>query len=245
MPIAPAFAILGKAESTTVWNGDALTLGQYEGASMPQTPNGSMMLAYLNRSKRNSEGKLAWTSGASAPQFLVAPALAIDPTVFVHNWGGNNLNITNVSVGADTPIQIAGYGPGIGPVPVALPIGAPGIQLAPQQAAQGVTGSGWMQLGFQLNSGDLAVFGFIGGPADPVGNNAYVIALNSPAGNTGPGTGNPPPSGYYATSSGNQWSYEFNWPSSLLYIAFFGAATIAPAPLGSDESLPTITLIRL
>jgi len=203
-----------------------------------------MMLAYRNVSTRNSEGKLAWTSGASSPGILVAPALALAPSVLVRNWKGNNLNVTNISVGADTPIYVEAYGPGIGPVPQLLPIGPPGEQLAPSQAAQGSTTGGWMQLGFQQNSGDPAVFGFIGGPVDADGNNAYVIALNSPAGNTGPGTSNPPPAGYYATSSGNNWSYELNWPSSLLYVAYFGAASLAPL-LNESDQLPSITLIRL
>lgn len=245
MPIEPAFKLLGSAENTQDWNGDPLTLAQFDGASMSQTPNGTMMLAYLNRSKRNSEGKLAWSSGGSAPVYLTSPALAVDPTVLVRNWAGNNLTITNVSVGADTPIQIAGYGPGIGPVPVPLPIGAPGVQLAPQQAAQGITSGGGMQLGFRLNNSNLAVFGFIGGPPDVQGNNAYVIALNSPAGNTGAGTGKAPPAGYFATSAGNQWSYEFRWPSSALYVAYFGAATVVPGQLGDTNALPTITLIQL
>ncbi|QAY75873.1 hypothetical protein [Sphingosinicella sp. BN140058] len=240
----PAYALLGRPESTAPWDGDPVTLQQYDSVSMPQTPNGSMMLAYINRSLRNSEGKLAWTSGSSAPTILVAPALALAPTVLVDNWQGNNLTLTNISVGSDTPIGVEAFGPGIGPTPETLPIGPPGVQIAAGQAAQGATTGGYMQLGFQQEDGNPAMFGFIGGPAGSDGNNAYVIAINSPLGNSGPGTPNPAPPGYFATSAGNAWSYELKWPSSVLYVANFGAATLVP-PSMIAATMPTITLIRL
>jgi hypothetical protein len=243
MPEA-AYEIIGRLESTADWNGVGITLAQYEGASMAQTPNGSMMLAYLNRSQRNSEGKLAVTSGGNPPSVLVAPALALAPIVLVNNWQGNNLTVTNISVGSDTPIAVEAFGPGVGPTPQTLPIGPPGIQIAAGQAASAGTTGGYMQLGFQQNDGNPALFGFIGGPVDNDGNNAYVIALNSSFGNTGPGTPNAAPSGYYATTSGNSWSYELKWPSTLIYVAFFGAASLAPSSQVAAQ-LPTITLIRL
>lgn len=245
MPDGPAYALLGAAPAAPPWNGATTRLAQYASVSMPETPNGSMLLAYRNASLFNSAGKLAWTSGGSQPVILVAPALPLAPSVFAHDWAGNNLTITNISVGADTPIDVEAYGPGIGAAPVPLPVGAPGVQLTQSQAAQGATTGGWMQLGFRQSSGDPAVFGFIGGPpVNADGTNAYVIALNSTAGDTGPNTGKAPPPGYYATSSGNGWSYELNWPSGLLYVAYFGAAQVVTG-LGVSDQLPTVTLIRL
>jgi len=239
----PAYAILGKTLAQPAWDGSATTLAQYASVAMPQTPNGSMMLAYMNLSKRNSDGKLAWTSGASKPAILPAPALALAPSVLVYNWQGNNLALTNISVGADTPIGVGGYGPGVGATPLPLPVGPPGVAIDMGQAAQGSATGGWMQLGFQQQSGELAVFGFIGGPADINGNNAYVIALNSPAGNTGYGTAKPAPPGYFATTSSNSWSYEFQW-NTVIYVAYFGAARLVPQS-GVAHALPVITLLSL
>ncbi|MEP6567148.1 MAG: hypothetical protein ABJB10_18600, partial [Mesorhizobium sp.] len=62
------------------------------------------------------------------------------------------------------------------------------------------------------------MFAILGGPQDASGNNAYVVALNSQYGDTGPGTANPAPAGYYATAKGNNYSYEFNWASALLFV---------------------------
>jgi hypothetical protein len=260
MTDGPAYSILGTARAAgssplsiaPPWDGGATTLEQYEGVTMPQTPNGSMLLGYTNVSPFNSAGKLAWTSGASAPVILLAPALAMAPSVFSHDWGGNNLTITNISVATATPISVSAYGPGLGSAPIPLPIGRPGVQIALSEAAQGVTTGGWMQLGFRQSSGEAAVFGIIGGPIKADGTNAYVIALNSIAGDTGPNTGRPAPLGYYATSSGNSWSYELNWPSGLLYVAYFGAAQVVGDPVtrimaavDSTDQNPTVTLIRL
>lgn len=261
----PGYAILGPPrrgrlsaiQSAVPWNGDATTLEQYESVAMQQTPDGSMLIGYRNASQFNSAGKLAWTSAASPPAILLAPALALAPSVLCHDWGGNNLTITNISVVAATPISVSAYGPGLGSTPVPLPIGSPGVQLALSQAAQGTTTGGWMQLGFRQSNGDAAVFGIIGGPVNADGTNAYVIALNSIAGDTGPNTGKPAPFGYFATSSGNSWSYELNWPSGLLYVVYFGAAQIVAGAVagvmtgvdgaevdGADRN-PTVTLIQL
>jgi hypothetical protein len=85
-----------------------------------------------------------------------------------------------------------------------------------------------MQLIFTSNTANLTLVSVIGGPADASGNNAYVIALNSPSGNTGPGNGVPAPQGYYATAGGNSYSLEFNWGSSVVYVANMSPSTAAP-----------------
>jgi hypothetical protein len=139
--------------------------------------------------------------------------------MLVHDWQANNLTITNISVNSATLIRIEAFGPGIpGMNPGSLPISTP-QQLATLQAVQGTASPQMMQLAFTSNSGSLAIIAFMGGPEDSGGNNAYVITLNdSQNGNTGPDTGLAPPPGYYATNSGNNYSYEFNWGSSLIYV---------------------------
>ena len=57
------------------------------------------------------------------------------------------------------------------------------------------------------------------------GNNAYVVALNA-ATNTGP-DGPAPPPGYYATTTANAYTFQFNWGSSNLYVVNMSPVTAA------------------
>jgi hypothetical protein len=235
------FAILGQSLTTDIWDGTRLTLAVRESATMPNTTNGSMILAFQNASGMNNAGKLAMTSGSSAPQFLVAPALALQPNIVISNWMGNNLNLTNISVNTNTPIWIQAYGPGLGPAPASLPNNGDAVEVSVGQALQAVTLPQYMQLTFNANSNGLCLFAFIGGP--PVGgNNAYAIALNSTSGNTGPDTGTPAPPGYFATAEGNSYSYEFNWGTSVLFVAYFGSGGVVPKGLAEVLALPTVSL---
>lgn len=222
------FEILGAVKSTASWDGSPVTISPPNGVAMSQTTNGSMVLAYQNNASVNNAGKLAWTSGGSAPQFLQVPALLVQPSILVHNWGGNNLGITNISVAAATPIWLEAFGPGLpGQKPVLFPVGT-AITLNPLGVAQGTSNPNWMQLQFQSNTANLSIIAFVGGPPDATGNNAYVVALNSPSGNTGPNTGVAAPQGYFATSGSNTWSYEFNWGSSVVYVANMSPSTASP-----------------
>lgn len=216
-----------RVETDTTWNGSPAVLSQYQGVTMPQTPSGSLVIGYLNRAALNNAGRLSVSSGGGTPQILPVPALTRMIGILVNNWGANNLNITNVSAAADTPMFVEAFGPGIpGAQPMQL---NPGIrvQLAVAQAAQGTTLPQWMQIILTSNTADLTTVAIVGGPADGTGNNAYVIALNSPSGNTGPG-GNPPPPGYYATAAGNSYALQFNWSSSVIYVANLSSQTASP-----------------
>lgn len=221
------FAILGAPASTTTWDGSPTTISPPDGVTMTQTTNGSMVLAYQNNATTNNDGKIALTSGGSKPQFLPVPALLVQPSIYVNNWGADNLNITNISANPATPIWLEAFGPGLpGQKPVALPIGS-SVTLKPVAVAQGTSNPNWMQLILTSNTANLTIVAVIGGAADAGGNNAYVIALNSPSGNTGPG-GNPAPQGYYATAGGNSYSLEFNWGASVVYVANMSPSTAAP-----------------
>jgi hypothetical protein len=237
----------GLLRSTSAWDGSALVLNVPEGVIMPHTPNGSMIFGYQNQSAQNNAGSLALTSGGSPPEFLVAPALSLQPQILTRNWQANNLNVTNISANPNTPIWIEAFGPGIGPPPMPLPIGR-GVAISPKQTLQGSANPNWMQLGFRFSSSEFAVFGIIGGPQDGSGNNAYVVALNSPAGDTKKGTGNTPPPGYYATSGGNILSFEFNWGSAAVFVAYFGSANVVPTEVVrklTDVPAATVTLLSL
>jgi hypothetical protein len=221
------FQVIGAAATTTAWTGAPQTIVPPNTLAMSPTTAGSMVFAYQNTGTSNNAGKLLLTSGASQPQNLPVPALLAQPSILVYNWGGNNLNVFNASIVAGTPIWVEAAGPGLpGQTPVPLVIGTP-LSMNQGTFSQGTTNPNWMQLGLQSKTSTLTIVAFIGGPADASGNNAYVVALNSSSGNTGPGFG-PAPQGYFATTSGNAWSYEFNWGASVIWLWNLSPSTASP-----------------
>lgn len=230
-PPAMLYRVIDRFSVAPTWDGSPLTLQPSQNANMLQTTNGSMVLSYLNLSPMNNQGTLSVTSGGGEPTFLTAPALNNQPGVLINNWKGSNLSVTNISVpGSNTPIQIQAVGPGLpGINPLNLPVGS--LNLKPGQMAQGTALPQYMQLVFQSNSGQLAVFVLIGGPPDKSGNNAYMLAVNAKQ-DAGPGTenpGTPPPPGYYATTTSNYYNYQFNWGSSVIFLANMSGTTSSPA----------------
>ena len=210
------------------WNGQPQTLAVRGSVTMPQTPNGSLIVGYFSQSQQNNAGKLALTSGGSDPTFVPVPALARMISILTANWRANNLNITNVSTNAATPILVQAYGPGIpGMQPGTLTIGTP-VQLAMRQAVQGTTTPNWMQLEFSSSTSNLEVVAVVGGPQDQSGNNAYVIALNASGGDTGPPPLPPPPAGFYATAGGNKYALPFNWGAATVYAVNLSPQTASP-----------------
>jgi hypothetical protein len=219
------YEIIDRFSVNSNWNGSPVVLQPNDNARMPQTPVGSVILAWFNQATENNAGTLSLTSGGSAPQFENAPARYSQPFILMNNWLGNDLSVTNISVVTATPIWIALYGPGIpGIVPQKLPPDGTVVQLATLATAQGIALPRYMQLKLTNNTGSLAVFAIIGGPVGANGNNGYVIAVNASA-NTGPGTGVAPPAGYYATTIGNYYTFQFNWGSSTIFVAGMSATT--------------------
>jgi len=232
-----AFAVIGANVTDPEWDGSPMTLAWHESAAMPQTTNGSMVVAWQNTSDQNNDGTLSLSSGANPPQFFDAPALAVAPTILVQNWKANNLKITNLSANKDTPIWIEAYGPGLpGQTPIPLPAG-PSIPVALNQTLQGSTG-GWMQLILEASSGELGLFAVVGGPPDASGDNAFIFAVNFPSATT--------PPGYTMTTTNNSLTYQFNWGPNRIYVAYFGAGALAQQPkLMRAGPPPTVTLLQL
>ncbi|RZL78399.1 MAG: hypothetical protein EOP66_07930 [Sphingomonas sp.] len=203
------------------WNGARTILAVNEHAAMAQTPNGTLVVGYLNQSTLNNQGEIAVTSGGGAAVVYPVPALQQMLSLLVGNWQADNLTITNTSDGSATPILVQAFGPGIpGATPVNLPIGS-SIMLGIAQAAQGPSKPKASQLRFQANSGALTIVAVIGGPANPPDqNNAYVIALNAPD--------NLPRDGYYAVVTGNTYAMVFNWNAAMVYVANLSPVGAAP-----------------
>ncbi|OYY91516.1 MAG: hypothetical protein B7Y45_02870 [Sphingomonas sp. 28-66-16] len=222
------YQLIDQGSVEAAWDGAPRVLLENQNAAMPQTPNGTMIFAYWNQSEQNNAGSIAITSGGAAPVFKNVPALANQPSVWMYNWKSNNLSVTNISPNAQTPIQIQAIGPGIpGTTPLALPVGATGQRLGYGQTAQGSALPQYMQLLVQSDSATTGIIGLIGGPPDAEGENGYVIAVNY-ATNSGPGTGAAPPEGYYATTTSNSYTFQFNWGSSVVFVANLSSLNAAP-----------------
>ena len=201
------FAVIGAQVSTPNWTGAPLTLAWHDSAAMPQTPNGSTVLAWQNSATQNNDGTLALTS-ASAPQFLDAPQGALLPSVLVKSFASNSLNLTNLSANKATPIWIEMFGPGIPGAPTPTPVtpGAAPISLASGGTASGKAPPNYAQLILQSNTNNLTIVSLIGGP-NVNGTNGYVFALNY--------AGPPNPAGYTQTSAGNTITYQFYWTTTF------------------------------
>lgn len=221
---SPGFALIGQQTVNADWNGSPVTLQVNQNVKMAQTPNGTMIFGYVNQATQNNSGALSLTSGGSQPTFLTALPFANQPGIVMNNWAANDLSVTNISASNNTPIWVSSFGPGIpGQFPLNLPVGT-AVPLAVAQSAQGKANPQWMQLILTCNSASLAIFAFVGGPPDNTGNNGYVVAVNATQ-NTGAGTGTPAPAGYYATTTSNSYTYQFNWASSLVYVVNMSPAT--------------------
>src|SRR6202166_124094 len=214
------FEILGAKMSNPNWTGTPTTLAVDDSVGMPQTPNGTMMVAYENKTGTTSDGTLAVTSGGSDPVVLDSPAGIAWPKVLTSNWQANNLTITNVSANQTTPIWVEALGPGLSPKPGTLTIGT-AAKLDPYTAVQGISNPNWMQLKMTSNTSNLTIVAVIGGPASG-GTNGYIYALNW----SGPAPG--PDAGYTAVTGGNSYTMQFNWASAVVWVCNMSPSTAAP-----------------
>lgn len=215
------FAVINRGTNDTAWNGSPVTLLPDQSILMAATPNGTSVLVYLNGATENSPATLALAAGTSAPVFIIAPPLLNLPNVLIKNWKGIELGVTNVTPPQmQVPVNVQLVNPSVSWLSSATLSGnADPMPLGPGQAAQGTTLPRWMQLIFQAGSTTgPTVFVIIGGPPDGTGNNAYVIALDA-AQETGPGTEQTPPAGYYATTVGSVYTYQLNWGAAPVFVA--------------------------
>lgn len=210
------FSVIGAQVSTPNWTGAPVTLAWHDSATMPQTPNGSTVMAWQNTSKLNNDGTLVITSGGP-PVSYDAPALATVPSVLAKNYLSNSLTVTNFSAATATTIWVEMFGPGIpGTTPVTITPNVAPIALASGATATGNAPPNYAQLVLQSNTSNLTIVTLIGGPADASGNNAYVFALNCPT----------VPPGYTKVTAGNTITYQFYWNTSY-FVANMSPSTSA------------------
>jgi hypothetical protein len=211
------------------WNGNGTTLAVNGQVQMPQTPDGTLVVGYWVTGGQNSAGQLQVSSGGTSYPALTVPAMLPQPQLLMNNFQANNLKLTNTSPNGTTKIWVSAYGPGIpGVTPTPLAVGGPAKTLGTTSSAQGATLPAQMQLQISAPSGFLGIFAIVGGPQDPSGNNGYVVAVNA-AFTAGPGTSNPggtPPAGYYATTTGNAYTFSFNWNGGQIYVVNMSASSV-------------------
>lgn len=214
------FAVINQGTNDAAWEGSPVTLLPNQSVRMAVTPNGTTVLVYLNEATGNSPATLALTSGGSAPVFLTAPPLQDLPSILFSNWKSNQLGLTNVTPPQmHVPVNMQLISPALPWLaPATLVTNAAAVPLGPGQAALGTTLPQWMQLILQAGTDGPAVFVIIGGPPDGSGNNAHVVALSA-AQETGPGTGQTPPAGYFATTRGTVYTYQLNWGAAPVFVA--------------------------
>lgn len=214
------FAVINQGTNDAAWDGTLVTLLPNQSVRMAVTPDSTTVLAYLNGATWNNPATLALTAGSSAPLFLTAPPLLDLPSILIKNWKTNELGLTNVTPpNIEAPVNVQLISPAL-PwlIAEALNVTADTTPLGPGQVASGTTLPRWMQLIIQAGSTEPAVFVIFGGPPDGSGNNAHVVALNA-AQETGPGTGQTPPAGYYATTVGSVYTYQLNWGAASVFVA--------------------------
>lgn len=219
----PGYAVLEAPSVDEQWTGASLTLQNETAATITATPNASTIFAYQNVSPFDNDGSMLLTSG-SVTVPLASPGGNQQSLVYISNWRTKSLKVTNTSPGTGTPIIIQLVGPGLpGCKPVNLPLSTQ-VALTPGGCAKGVAAPRWMQLAFENDSGNQSIVALIGGPQDASGNNAYLFGINFSS-NTGPGTGNQPPDGYYATSASTNITFQFNWGAYSVFCANFSGST--------------------
>ncbi|HEX8681267.1 MAG TPA: hypothetical protein VF707_03070 [Ardenticatenaceae bacterium] len=208
------------------WDGSPVTINQDQSKQLAPAPNGTLVFAYQNTGTTTSAGEVTLTAGGGQPTSLPAPAGTNQPEINVRNWKGNTLSVSNTSDSA-TPIWIAAMGPGQkGVTPTNLPADGTSVTVDQGKAVQGTAVARYMRLNLRAPSGNLTIFAIVGGPTDKGGNNAHVIAVNGQ---------DTVPEGYYASTSNNYYSYEFNW----------GSATVFVANLSPQASSGTVSLAQL
>ena len=199
------------------WNGKALILKDGQNVNMPQTPNGSMFFTYLNKSTKNSQGKLTLSSGGSRPQELIAPQQRTTPCWQHQNWQGNNLSVTNVTGVSGVPIEIQAVGPGMPGTKPATIVTGQEMAMKPGDTAQVKLEPKWWNFTFR-SPGYTATFAVIGGPPDDKGSNGYTFTVNAAQNNFPSNMDDIPPPGDYATTS-NLFHFLVNWGDAVVFFA--------------------------
>lgn len=208
------------------WDGSPIVLVPKQ-TSVVATPNGSVIMTCENLAVQNNSATVSFKSGGSSTVVTV-PALSHQPMFVVRNWSANQIQVTNTSIAAETPVKVQEVGTGIpGTNPVTIPMDGTLLPLNPGDTAATLAVPRLMRLAVTNTSNNVSDVVVIGGPVDAGGNNAYSIELNS-ATTTGPPTNTRATAPFDATTTENTYVMPFRWGGSTVFIANLSAATAGP-----------------
>jgi hypothetical protein len=212
------FKIINQHKVETAWQGAALDLAPGKSVHMPETPAGPLIFVYQIAPDLNEMGSLTLTSGASIPTpIMIQPGSSL-PGIYIRNWGGADLGVTNISASPDTKVSIAAFGVMPATEYEELPWDKP-VVFPSQHRARCNTVPGLQQVVMQAKSSKQTLFAIIFDRSTDGSKNAKVFTMNTDD-NTGPGTERETPPGYYSTTTAKNSSFEV-----------FAAEGDAPIPL--------------
>lgn len=203
----------------SAWAGHPTTIPP-DGLRMSPSPNGPIILGFFNQDVTVNDGQVTVTSGASFLQDFRAPAQQAAPVVFIHDFQGNNVNVSNTSTGGSKPPILAeAWAPGLQPSGELPADGAP-YPLPVYMSRTAVSLPQWMQLTLRSDSGEYTVFGVY------IGNSVTICCVNAPGG------GFP---GCDSSASNNFLVLRGNWDGATLYVVNLSASSQTGATVTLQE----------
>jgi hypothetical protein len=147
----------------SAWSGNPSVIPP-DGFQMTPTPNGKLILGFFNQDTKPNDGQVTVTSGGSFFKQFPSPALEGAPVLFIHDFEGNNLNVTNTtSGGSKPPILAEAWAPGIG-ISGPLPANGLPLPLPVYTSRKAVSLPQRMLLTLAAGNGQYTVFGvYVGG----------------------------------------------------------------------------------
>lgn len=144
------------------WGGQPTTIPS-DGFQMTPTPNGNLILGFFNVDASPNDGQVTITSGGSFFKQFPIPALEGAPVLYVHNFQGNNLNVSNTSTGGGRPPLGEAWAPGIS-ASGSLPNNGIQVPLPIYTSRKAISLPQRMLLTLAAGNGQYTVFGvYIGG----------------------------------------------------------------------------------
>jgi hypothetical protein len=204
MSTATAYAEKDLELLMTAWSGNP-TIIPSDGLQMAPSPNGSLILGFFNTDPGNNNGQVSVSSGGGFFQQFDAPAQQAAPVLFVHNFTGNNLNVSNTSVVPTTKLLAEAWAPGL-QVSGSLPSDGKPYPLSVYSSRKAVTLPQRMMVTLAAGNGQYTVF------AVYVGTDVSLYCVNAPD-----PTKVPP--GYTKVTSDNSLQISGMWNGATLYVA--------------------------
>jgi hypothetical protein len=203
----------------SAWAGHPTTIPP-DGLRMLPSPNGPVILGFFNQDATPNDGQVTVTSGASFIQDFPVPAQQAAPVLFVRDFQGNNLNVSNTSTGGSKPPILAeAWAPGLQPSGE-LPADGEPYPLPVYMSRTAVSLPQMMQLTLRSGNGEYTVFGVY------IGNEVTIYCVNAPGGGS-PGCDRSTPDNFLVLRG--------NWNGATLYVVNLSAASQTGATVTLQE----------